>query len=118
MRTGRGREIDGAISSQSRLASGSMTKKSSSLKERSPGPLPSGWQGAATAKPVHLRLLNSFSISPPAGEPVVVRGSRAQCILAYLALQPRYSCTRQTLMGLLWGDRGQAQAQASLRMSL
>jgi TolB-like protein len=119
MRTGRGSECGKyGISFQGRLASGLMTKKHSSLKERGPAPPPSGSHGATAAKPVHLRLLNSFSITASTGEPVVVRGSRAQCILAYLALQPRYTCTRQTLMGLLWGDRGQAQAQASLRMSL
>src|SRR5882724_1350627 len=73
---------------------------------------------AAVAKHIHLRLLNGFSLSTSAGEPLPLRGSRAQCIVAYLALQPMHSCTRQALMGLLWSDRGQAQAQASLRMSL
>jgi len=95
MCAGRRGQSDGSeIPSRRCSASGLMTKKGSSLKERSPGPIASGSE-APTAKPVHLRLLNSFSISSSAGEPVVVRGSRAQCILAFLALQPQYSCTRQ-----------------------
>ena len=48
------------------------------------------------------------------------QGSRgkARAILAYLVLSPGGSATREQLAGLLWSDRGQDQARASLRQSL
>ena len=39
-------------------------------------------------------------------------------MLAYLALAPDHTATRERLCGVLWGDRGEAQARASLRQCL
>ncbi len=43
---------------------------------------------------------------------------RARALLGYLALAPQQSVTRGRLRGLLWSDRGEAQARASLRQCL
>lgn len=67
---------------------------------------------------VRIRLLSGFSITAGSGAQVPLRGSKVQGLVAYLALQENYCAARQKLLGLLWSDRAQAQAQASLRTSL
>ncbi|MFO1060512.1 MAG: BTAD domain-containing putative transcriptional regulator [Dongiaceae bacterium] len=69
-------------------------------------------------KQVRIRLLSTFSLVSASGDAMTPRGSKAQGLLAYVALQPARVVTRQQLMGVLWSDRGQAQAQASLRTCL
>ncbi|MFO1056328.1 MAG: BTAD domain-containing putative transcriptional regulator [Dongiaceae bacterium] len=63
-------------------------------------------------------MLGSFAIQSPLGEVLTPRGTKAQAALAYLALRPELSSPRSTVMGLLWSDRSQPQAQASLRTCL
>jgi predicted ATPase/DNA-binding SARP family transcriptional activator len=67
---------------------------------------------------VEVKVLDSFSITAATGEPLTPRGSKAKALLAFVALQPGLSASRQKLIGLLWSDRGQEQAQASLRTCL
>jgi TolB-like protein/DNA-binding SARP family transcriptional activator len=43
---------------------------------------------------------------------------KSQAILAYLALAPELSVPRTRLVGLLWSERGEAQARSSLRQAL
>jgi DNA-binding SARP family transcriptional activator/TolB-like protein len=43
---------------------------------------------------------------------------KARAILAFLCLQPGQRFTRERIATLLWGDRGEAQARASLRQAL
>lgn len=52
-----------------------------------------------------------------AGTPVPL-GRRAKALLAYLALARDRQATRDRLCGLLWPDRGEPQARASLRQCL
>lgn len=47
-----------------------------------------------------------------------VRGRKARALLAYLALHPGKSVSRERIATLLWGDRGDEQARASLRQTL
>ncbi|MFO1061996.1 MAG: BTAD domain-containing putative transcriptional regulator, partial [Dongiaceae bacterium] len=65
-----------------------------------------------------FRLAGPFAVLDGQGRALTPNSTKAQCALAYLALQPRHSATRPTLMGLLWSDRALPQAQASLRMCL
>jgi TolB-like protein/DNA-binding SARP family transcriptional activator len=46
------------------------------------------------------------------------RGRKARALLAYLALQGGRPVRRERLTGLLWGDRADAQARASLRQAV
>lgn len=46
------------------------------------------------------------------------RGRKARAILAYLSSRRACRASREELIELLWGDRGEAQARASLRQSL
>jgi TolB-like protein/Tfp pilus assembly protein PilF len=68
--------------------------------------------------PLHLKLLGGFSASSSGGETVEVSGRKNQALLAYLALQSGKKLPRDKLLGLLWSDRGEAQARASLRQAL
>lgn len=49
---------------------------------------------------------------------VTPRGRKARALLAYLAVADRGTASRQRVAGLLWSDRGEAQARGSLRQVL
>ena len=75
-------------------------------------------QGGARP-PLRLTLWGDFRITDVSKEePVRLRGRKAQALLAYLALHPGKTFSRERLGALLWGDRGEAQARASLRQAL
>lgn len=65
-----------------------------------------------------LRLMGGFRLAGPGGATVAVTSRRARGLLAYLALAPEQTATRERLCGLLWSDRGEPQARASLRQCL
>jgi len=49
---------------------------------------------------------------------VTLHGRKARAIIAYLAAHPGERISRERLIELLWSDRGEAQARASLRQAL
>ena len=65
-----------------------------------------------------LRLIGEFRLAGARGKSVPIVSRRARAILAYLALTPEHAATRERLCGLLWSDRGETQARASLRQCL
>ncbi|MEO8244589.1 MAG: BTAD domain-containing putative transcriptional regulator [bacterium] len=65
--------------------------------------------------PVVLRLLGRFEIATGSGDAVKLSGARPQLLLARLALAGGAQLDRSTLSTMLWGDRADAQARASLR---
>lgn len=65
-----------------------------------------------------LKLFGNPRLVGPDGSDCTPRLRKAFCLLAYLALQPNGQARRERLIGLFWGDRGQAQAQGSLRHAL
>lgn len=52
------------------------------------------------------------------GDAVTVPSRKARALLAYLVQREGVEVARTTLTGLLWGEREEAQARASLRQSL
>jgi TolB-like protein/Tfp pilus assembly protein PilF len=71
-----------------------------------------------TASPAHLRLLGDFALIAADGRSVPVTNRRARALLAYLALEPEHAAPRERAAGLLWSERGDSQARASLRQCL
>ncbi|MHB8528984.1 MAG: BTAD domain-containing putative transcriptional regulator [Caulobacteraceae bacterium] len=65
-----------------------------------------------------LRLMGAFRLAGPRGKSVAIGSRRARALLAYLHFAPDQRATRERLCGLLWSDRGEAQARASLRQCL
>jgi DNA-binding SARP family transcriptional activator len=65
-----------------------------------------------------LKLFGNPRLVGPDGSDCTPRLKKAFCLLAYLALQPNGQARRERLIGLFWGDRGQEQAQGSLRHAL
>ena len=57
-----------------------------------------------------LRLLGRFRLEGPAGREIAVSARKAQALVAYLAIRPGETHTRDALIGLLWSDRGEQQA--------
>ncbi|MFN3144239.1 MAG: BTAD domain-containing putative transcriptional regulator [Paracoccaceae bacterium] len=65
-----------------------------------------------------LSLHGDFAATGPSGLPVDGLSARGQVLLACLATRPEQRAGRDMLADLLWGDRGEEQARASLRQEL
>jgi TolB-like protein/DNA-binding SARP family transcriptional activator len=65
-----------------------------------------------------LRLLGGMEIITADGRNITPTGKKLRGLIACLALAPRGGWPRERLMTLLWGDRDEEQARASLRQGL
>ena len=52
------------------------------------------------------------------GKPLTIASKRARALIAYLAQREGEEIARPTITALLWGERGEDQARASLRQTL
>ena len=66
----------------------------------------------------HLRLLGEFALTRSDGIAVELPSRRMRALLAVLVLSGLGGVARERLAGLLWSDRADAQARASLRQCL
>ena len=72
-----------------------------------------------TATPVlQVQLLGSFACSWSDGRKVTVGSKKGRGVLAWLALAPRHTGTRDQLMATFWSLVGEEQARQSLRQCL
>ena len=71
-----------------------------------------------TAERARFRLLGVFGLDAPNGDSVFLTSRRGRGLLAHLYLAHEQTAARGQLCGLLWSDRGEAQARASLRQCL
>ncbi len=68
---------------------------------------------------VRLTCWGDFALAnAQTGEDLKPRGRKARALLAYLARHPGKPISRERLAGLLWGDRPEEQARASLRQAI
>jgi TolB-like protein/Flp pilus assembly protein TadD len=67
---------------------------------------------------VFLRLLGGFELQWSDGRESAPLGRKVRALLACLALPAGKAWPREKLMALLWSDRGEEQARASLRQAL
>ncbi len=67
---------------------------------------------------IEIRLLGGFEARLPGGKAVKVPTRKAEQLIACLALAPGSQATREKLAGLLWSERADEQARASLRQAL
>ncbi len=67
---------------------------------------------------VSLELFGGFQARLEPGLPITLPTRKAQALLAYLALHPEPAPHRDSLAALLWPDRADDQARASLRHAL
>jgi TolB-like protein len=72
---------------------------------------------AADAVGLRIRLLGSMTVTVD-GMPVAIAARKARALLGYLALREGDEVARGVLTGLLWGERSEDQARASLRQTL
>jgi TolB-like protein/Tfp pilus assembly protein PilF len=68
--------------------------------------------------PLHWKLLGGLHAIDGLDGDIASTGTKTTLLLAYLALRPGKTHSRETLIGLLWSDRGDSQARASLRQAL
>lgn len=67
---------------------------------------------------LRLTLFGGFSAVGADGAEIPIKSRKAKALLAYLALPLGKPRSREEIMALLWSDRGEAQARASLRQVL
>ena len=65
-----------------------------------------------------FRLGGSLTVVRPDGVDATPRGRKARALLAWLALAPEHSASRDKLVRLFWSDRAGMQGRASLRQCL
>lgn len=65
-----------------------------------------------------LHLTGPFRATLESGDALTGLSRRAQALLAYLAQQPAMRAERGLIVALLWSDRAEEQARASLRQEL
>lgn len=66
---------------------------------------------------VRIRLLGPISVTN-GGRPLSIASRKGRALLGYLVLREGVELARTTLTGLLWGERSEDQARASLRQTL
>ncbi len=74
--------------------------------------------GVCGVASLELRLFGGFQARLDSGREVVLPTKKAKILLARLALPAGQVHSREQLIALLWSERGQAQARASLRQAL
>lgn len=67
---------------------------------------------------LRLNIFGPFRAADALGSEIPVKSRKARALLAYLALPPGKPRSREQVMALLWSDRGDQQARASLRQAL
>ena len=67
---------------------------------------------------LHIKLLDHFELSDSNGEVINLNNSKAEAIIAFLALSSDGKETRKNLAELLWSRHADEQARASLRQCL
>jgi class 3 adenylate cyclase/predicted ATPase len=67
---------------------------------------------------LRLKLLGPFEAHDASGNQIAIPGRKTELLLAILAKAGRRGMPREKLIGLLWSDRGEEQARASLRQAL
>src|ERR1700722_2569042 len=77
----------------------------------------SGVETKSLAFLTHINLLGGFTLRIGGAEPVLL-SSKAQALMAFLALQEGRPVRREIVGEMLWPDRGQQQARNSLKQEL
>ena len=72
----------------------------------------------AAVKPLRIRLFGGFELRRGSSDPLALRSSKAAALIAFLAVHPGRDHPRERIAGLLWDDRPEVQARASLRQLL
>ena len=67
---------------------------------------------------LRLTLFGMFRATDERGREIPITSRKGRALLTYLALPPGKARSREAAMALLWSDRGEAQARASLRQAL
>lgn len=65
-----------------------------------------------------IQILGGFSARIGTGENIWLPTRKVEALLAYLALAPGKTRSRDQIVGLLWSDRSESQAKSSLRQAL
>jgi len=65
-----------------------------------------------------IALFGGLAARLPSGAPLALPSKKSSLLLAYLAMRPDGQATREQAIALLWSDRAEAQARASMRQEL
>jgi TolB-like protein/DNA-binding SARP family transcriptional activator len=74
-------------------------------------------QSDADSSGLQIRMLGPMTITND-GKPVTIGSKKGRALIGYLALREGVQVPRTVLAGLVWGERSESQARASLRQTL
>ncbi|MGR3290403.1 MAG: BTAD domain-containing putative transcriptional regulator [Paracoccaceae bacterium] len=67
---------------------------------------------------INFQLFGGFRALLDNGRPLRALGRKSECLICLLALSDGLEITREKAAGIIWSDRGEDQARASLRQEL
>ena len=67
---------------------------------------------------IHFQLSGGFRALLDDGQPLRTLGRKSECLICLLALSDGLEVTREKAAGIIWSDRADEQARASLRQEL
>ena len=67
---------------------------------------------------INIRLFGGFRALLDDGQPLRALGRKSECLICLLALSDGSEVTREKAAGIIWSDRAEDQARASLRQEL
>ncbi|MGR3292319.1 MAG: AfsR/SARP family transcriptional regulator, partial [Paracoccaceae bacterium] len=67
---------------------------------------------------INFQLFGGFRALLDDGQPLRALGRKSECLICLLALSDGLEVTREKAAGIIWSDRGEDQARASLRQEL
>ena len=83
-----------------------------------PANAPDARVAASPSRRWEARLFGAFRLTSPDGSNATPVGRKTRALVAYLLTTTEPGATRDRLAGLLWSERGEDQARASLRQML
>ena len=67
---------------------------------------------------INFQLFGGFRAQSNDGTPLRGIGRKSECLICLMALSDDLEVTREKAAGIIWSDRGEDQARASLRQEL
>ena len=67
---------------------------------------------------MHFQLFNGFHAKLDDGQSLNALSRKSECLICLLALSDGMEVSREKAAGIIWSDRGEEQARASLRQEL
>ena len=73
---------------------------------------------SSTAPEINVSILDGLTLRDHSGSSIQIKSIKAQALLFFLFLHPKKTESRERLAGLLWSEKSEERARASLRQAI